>query len=299
MRRLPVVPIAAVVLVVVALVSTAYALFALPKHSGGSAAARTAADLQAGSTAVQAGSSGSSSANPGDTSGSPVSGSAADRALVTWLATALPKDAPIFTAAPMAAALRRAGFTAVATGTPPTATGGRRTGTYWLVSSGATGASAAAIATAVPVARFGSGATADEVGLMLAGATPARRDAAIASDRSNRLAADAALAANQAIQTGPTVHRMLRRGGLDLRAASMLALLADAGPVRVRSLPIDPAEAAAGRPARTVVVDSSAAELQQVRAEMPTRYRPISETTTAAGTTLVWPVAVDPVHAVS
>lgn len=285
-RRRTVLPLAGLILLVVAVVSTVYALVALPKHG---AKHHPTPVAQVGSSART-----TSASTVGGTSATPSSGPSVDPALIAWMKTALPTDAPIVASQPVAAALRDAGFTAVAAEARPGTTAGRASGTYWLVSP-----TAGAGAVAVPVARFGSGSTGTSVGLMLANATAARRDAATASDRSNRLIADAALAKNAAVHADSQVRSTLRQGKLDTRAATMLALLAGSSPLQLRSLPIDPAESAVGRPARTVVVDAPADALTRVRDMMQGPYRPATMVTTGSSTTLVWNVAVDPVHTVS
>jgi hypothetical protein len=270
----------------VAVVSTAYALVALPKHGAKHRSTPVAKDTSIAATTPPG--------TAGDTSTTPPAGATADTALVAWMKTALPKNAPIVAAESVAPALRGAGFTAVAAEARPGNTAGRASGTYWLVST-----AAADGGLAVPVARFGAGSTDTRVGLMLANATAARRDVAVASDRSNRLTADSQLAENAAVRTDSQVRSMLRRGELDTRAATMLALLGNFGPLRVRSLPIDPAESAVGRPARTVVLDASADALARARNQMQPHYRPATMAASGRSTMLVWNVAVDPVRTVS
>jgi hypothetical protein len=288
-RQRFVLPLAAFVLLVVAVVSTVYALVALPKHGTKHHSAPVA---HGGSTAATTSTTSASTA--GDTSATPSTVPGVDPTLIAWMRTALPTDAPIVATKPVATALRNAGFTAVAAQARPGKTAGRASGTYWLVST-----TARSGGVAVPVARFGSASTDVSVGLMLANATTARRDAAVASDRSNRLTADRALAKNAAVHADSQVRSMLRQGKLDARPATMLALLAGSVPVQVRSLPINPAESAVGRPARTVVVDTSVDALALVRDMLPVKYRPASMVSTGSSTTLVWNVAVDPVRTVS
>ncbi|MHA3704427.1 hypothetical protein ACXR2U_19825, partial [Jatrophihabitans sp. YIM 134969] len=75
-------------------------------------------------------------------------------------------------------------------------------------------------------------------------------------DRAAETAASACrgLSANAAVTIASAAAPVFEAGALDLRAATLLAVIAQSQPVDVVAAPQDPAEAAAGRPVRTVIV---------------------------------------------
>jgi hypothetical protein len=88
----------------------------------------------------------------------------------------------------------------------------------------------------------------------------------------------------------------LHRGQLDMRAATLLALLAARTPVRIDTIMIRPSEAAAGRPARsiTISVTDPAARTATTRM-LAGDYVPAQVTAVAGGATrLDWHVGLAP-----
>jgi hypothetical protein len=91
------------------------------------------------------------------------------------------------------------------------------------------------------------------------------------------------------------LRRPLGRGELDLRAATVLALLAAKTDVHLAKIVIDRSEAAAGRPARTLTLtlrdaDALAATLHT----LPAAYAPAGVRTAGATTRLDWSVGLAP-----
>jgi hypothetical protein len=99
------------------------------------------------------------------------------------------------------------------------------------------------------------------------------------------------------VQVDRAAVGMLEAGGLDLRAATVLALMADRELLQVDAIDADPAETAAHLPARTVEITVTQPTLVADRVRsLPTDYRP--QLVRKLGPTrsqLVWPIAVAPV----
>jgi hypothetical protein len=153
-----------------------------------------------------------------------------------------------------------------------------------------------ALTSSIAVAIFGSGSHRVEVRQILPrgiDGVDVRRSA----DGQARQRAESALLHNRRVQVDLAAVRVLEAGGLDLRAATVLALLADQALVQVNAIDSDPAETAAGLPARTVEITVTQPTLvaDTVRS-LPTDYRP--KLVSKLGPTrsqLVWPIAVAPV----
>ncbi|MHA3701555.1 hypothetical protein ACXR2U_05180 [Jatrophihabitans sp. YIM 134969] len=144
--------------------------------------------------------------------------------------------------------------------------------------------------TAVPVARFGSAGSSYVVDAVVTGPV-ARVGAEVAEDAARRAAAGSGLLANPAVTVCAACTPGLTAGGLDLRAASLVAVLAALGPVSVRAVVADPAETRAGRPARTVVVGAVApGTVRAVAGATAGTYRPTITAVTTTTTTLTWPL---------
>lgn len=86
------------------------------------------------------------------------------------------------------------------------------------------------------------------------GVTPEQIVRARDADRTTRLQAGAQLLANADVVVSKTAGDVLRGGGLDLRAAAAVTVLAAKLPVTLNEIVVDPAEAAAGLPARSITV---------------------------------------------
>lgn len=160
---------------------------------------------------------------------------------------------------------------------------------------------AGALASSRPIAAFGTGAARVEVREVAAeGATALERR--WRQDVTDRVAAGAGLLRNPRVQEDPAPRAVLQRGGLDLRAMVLVGLLADNTDVRIVSITSDPAEAAAGMPARRVrmSIASPARSLAATLATMPPTYRPSSVAVLPEGARqLAWPVAMAPVPSLS
>ena len=239
-----------------------------------------------------------SSAPATGTSNFPLSaGQLNQRAALAWMAANLPRSTTLLTDPTMSGRLIALGFATVLTTPAATLPG-------YVVSDRAlraNGASNAVLARSVPVARFGLADAMVEVRSVLR-TTTARLTAVLAADRANRRLAGTALASNPKLSATPAVRTVLRDGGLDLRAATYLALVASDTKVRVTDLPIDPAEAAASRPRRVVTLATTGAAATAIRAAaaaLPPDYAPARDTATADSLTLTWSANAQPVEPVT
>lgn len=176
------------------------------------------------------------------------------RALAAWATRNLPHSAVIAARGDLAAALRSAGFSHVIA---------HPGGADYLV--GVTGG------TSVPVAKFGSRGGAVVVRQRVDVRYAARLWAA---DATGRRAAERELLRNFNVRTAPGARSALAAGRVDMRAATVLALLAGRGPVRLLAATPEPAEQAVGQPIRILElrVDSGAA--QDIRAGLSAAYQP-------------------------
>ncbi len=198
--------------------------------------------------------------------------------------------------------LSGAGFTAV---TPLTGSGSQQASVGrtldWFVSTASTRAApglSALSAAAVPIARFGTGSDSVEVGSVVR-RPPAAIRALLFTDRGNRVLAGTGLAANPNLTVSPSFRALLRSGGLDLRAATFIAVLASSGSARVVAATENPAERAAARPVRTLTVAAQVADVQSTLASLPPAYQPMNITSRGKHTTLTWNPAVSPVAPIS
>jgi hypothetical protein len=155
-----------------------------------------------------------------------------------------------------------------------------------------------ALASSIAVAIFGKGPRRIEVRQILPpgiGVGDVRRWRS--ADEQARQWAEAALLHNRRVQVAVPAARVLEAGGLDLRAATVLALMADQGLLQVDAIDSDPAETAAGLPARTVEITVRQRTLvaDTVR-NLPTDYRPrLVQTLGPTRSQLTWPIAAAPV----
>jgi hypothetical protein len=152
---------------------------------------------------------------------------------------------------------------------------------------------AARISTA-PVAVFGGASDRVEV-RMIVHAAASGLEVRLASDARDRAAAGSALTRNPRVMLDAALRRSLGRGELDLRAATVLALLAAKTDVHIAKIMTGGCEAAAGRPARTLTLtlrDGSA--LATTLHTLPAAYAPTGVTKTGAATRLQWSVGLAP-----
>ncbi len=144
------------------------------------------------------------------------------------------------------------------------------------------------------VAVFGDPADRVEV-RMIMHTSVSSLDEHLASDASDRAAAGSAIMHNPRVTLGAGLRRPLGRGELDLRAATVLALLATKTDVHIAKIVIDRPEAAAGRPARTLILTLRDADaLASTLRTLPAQYAPARVTKAGATTRLDWSVGLAP-----
>ena len=213
-----------------------------------------------------------------------------------WMNRELPHTAGVLVTGTMRAQLVRAGFGKVL------ATDGVTPAQVQYVVSDAELRAAAEknavlaqlLAYSAPIAAFGNGT--DEVVVRQTTSTPqATRTAHHAAGLRQRATQERQLLENKALRFNADGARVLRAGELDLRAAAVLALLGDAAPLQVQIV-VDPAERAAGVPARQLLIRSSAPDKAHgVLAALPAAYRLASDQQQSNDLErLVWPIDPDP-----
>ena len=161
-------------------------------------------------------------------------------------------------------------------------------------------AAAAAHTASFPVAVFGTAPQQIEVRMIVAG-SDARLQARLARDLADRVEAGRDLVANRHVTAEGRSHALLRAGRIDLRATTVLAMLAAKTIIRINAVALDPAEAAAGRPVRTLTVSVRyQSVLDDVLRTLTPEYAPIQVTPVGATTSqLVWGVGLAPDHPVN
>ena len=98
---------------------------------------------------------------------------------------------------------------------------------------------------------------------------------ALVHDRSLRKQAGSQLVQNPSITFSPSAKKTAEAGGLDMRAAAVLVLLAKSTSVYVIDIVDDPAEARASRPSRTIVISAGNLNMvQQTLSSIGLDYRP-------------------------
>ncbi len=220
-------------------------------------------------------------------------------ASTTWMRRELPDGAVVVADAESRANLVKAGF---AVRNP--AELGASAGPDYIVSTRSLRAAARsdeglaeAVRWSTPIAVFGAGASSIVV-RQTTTILPAQLAADRAADAARRRAAERELLANPAITVSASAAAILRSGGLDMRSATVLAVLADHAPIRVQEIVVDPAERAAGLPARRVVIYPSAAgsgEVGAVLAGLTVPFRPIGDDPApGGGHRLSWSIQPDP-----
>lgn len=152
-----------------------------------------------------------------------------------------------------------------------------------------------ALASSVPIAVFGSGSHRVVV-RQVSTASPAEIASRQAADLRRRRAGERELLTNPAIHVRARARAALRAGQLDLRAATVLVLMANSSHVELVSVNPDEPEQAAGLPARSVDVRTDAdAAVEAMLSNLPPSYRPASDTRLPDGThRMVWPIDPEP-----
>jgi hypothetical protein len=274
--------LAAVALVLVVL----YATSSKSRATAESAAAQSAAQAAAGAQPSAAG-----AASP------PSSSSVA--AVLDWARQNLPLSAPLLTDQQTQRALFAAGFTAVqidnAQATPTFA---------YLIDTPAWRDGAPvdgpAITGSIPVAVFGSGAAQVTVRQAVADSAAVVSDRQ-ATDASTRRAAEQQLLSNHAIQVKGNALSALQAGQLDLRAATVIAYLANSTTVTLADVTTSGPEQQAGLPVRSIDISIGApAVMQTIVSGLPVAYQPASVTQLSNGAVrMVWPLSAEPLPGLS
>jgi hypothetical protein len=153
----------------------------------------------------------------------------------------------------------------------------------------------AARISSVPVAVFGPATRHVEVRMIVSGSASSLEHR-MARDARDRLAAGKALLANHRLTAEPEPREVLRAGGLDIRAAAVLTLLAKKTDVNVSRLAVDQPEAAAGSPARTVTISlRDPKALSETLRMLPRAYTPSAVAQTSGRSReLTWSVGLAP-----
>jgi hypothetical protein len=231
----------------------------------------------------------------GTPTSAPAAGVAAVRSLQAWVAANLSPAAVIVAPSPLVPGLRTGGFRHVVADDALSAMDWH-TVDYLISVPGEDAESpqrAQLDAASEPLAVFATGSTAPRVGQVFAGGTSDLTDRK-ARDTTTRVRAGGQLVANPAIRLDTTTRAAVQAGRLDLRAASVLAVLSQSGTVWVRSLTADPAETRAEQPARVVTVTvADPAAVQSLLSGLIAPYRPANVTLISQGTLrLTWSPAV-------
>ncbi len=220
---------------------------------------------------------------------------AAQLSLEAWAKANLSTDAVIVADPTTAQALGSAGFTRAVADTALAGVNWR--GVDYVV-TGSPAATVSAVRNTLQdssavVAVFGTGTARMSVRQVFSGGT-AQLLARERVDRVSRLQAGRELSVNRSLTFAAPVRAVVTKGALDLRAATVLTLLAQQGGVYVRSAPIDPAEAAAGLPVRTITVKAADAQAAaDILQNLPVAYHPASVVVVAQGTyQITWAVAI-------
>jgi len=218
----------------------------------------------------------------------------------SWIEANLSRQSPLTADASVADALAAAGF--VADKFPAA---GRWDANRFVVSTPAIHgditrhlAASAARISSVPVAVFGPATSQVEVRMIVSGSASSLEHR-MARDARDRLTAGKALLANRRLTADPDPREVLRSGGLDIRAAVVLTMLAKQTDVHVRRLAVDQPEAAAGSPARTVTISfRDPKALGAALRMLPRAYTPSAVTQTSGRSReLTWSVGLAPAAA--
>ena len=152
----------------------------------------------------------------------------------------------------------------------------------------------------LPVAVFGTPPQQIVIRMIVPGST-VRLQARLAHDLSDRIEAGRNLVADRHVTAEGRSHSLLRAGRIDLRATTVLAMLAAKTIIRVNAVELDPAEAAAGRPVRTLTVSVRyQSVLDDVLRTLAPEDAPKQVINYGANTSqLVWSVGLAPDHPVN
>jgi hypothetical protein len=225
-------------------------------------------------------------------------------AAVAWARVQLPRDSPLVADSQLSSALSAAGFTQV---TAVSATTTSIPAFAYLfdtatVHAAAAGdpAIAAALASSVAVADFGSGRDGLDVRQAVTDSA-AVVGSRTATDASTRRTAEQELLRNPAFSATGNAAAVLERGQLDLRAATVLAYLANSTTVQLGNVSVSAPEQAAGLPVRSIDVTIAApAVMQTIVSGLPVAYQPTSVTQLSTGAVrMVWPIAAEPLPGLS
>lgn len=215
----------------------------------------------------------------------------------TWIRTNVAANTPVCGDPAIVTQLGQAGFTAVSS---CRANGSLNNDRFVVSTPDIRAAIAGRLAAAagqrasLPVAAFGTGAERVDVRMILPGAQ-ASLAARLMRDQHERALAAAALLHNPRVTATASARVALRRGQLDMRAATLLALLTARTPVRIDTITSRPPEEAAGRPARSVTLSlTDPAALTATTHMLTGDYAPALVRTASGGTRLDWPVGLAP-----
>jgi hypothetical protein len=221
-------------------------------------------------------------------------------AAVSWAGRELPHDAKIFADPTVRAELAADGFTHAQTPVPSSSaaalTFDYAVSTPALRNMAHTGNPIdRALRRSLPIAVFSSGAR-EVVVRQVSSASSAAIAARRSTDSETRRTAERQLLTNPAIRARGPARTALQAGQLDLRAATILALMANSSHVEIISVNIDQAERAAGLPARSVDVRTdAAATVQAMLNNLPPLYEPIADTLLPNGAhRMIWSIAPEP-----
>jgi hypothetical protein len=211
----------------------------------------------------------------------------------------LPSSAPVLTDVATAQLLFRAGHAAVQS--DPAAW---RSADYVIETprlreqARSSGPARSALDSAVPVATFGSGSRAGVVARLLAdGKSAALAEAA--ADAKDRATGEGQLLTNRRVHIASEARQVFASGAVDLRAATLLALIAHASDVTVVAVDRVAAEDAAGLPVRRLSLSlADPAALPDALAMLPAAYRPSVVAGSSVRCRVVWPVQMPPFSSV-
>lgn len=212
-----------------------------------------------------------------------------------WLMTNLPYSGKVIADDAVRAALIDSGFPPASV-TPPAGVLGCAAVSFVVVTAAleaaaiSDGSLGRCLHTALPIAVFGTGATAVRIAQTTPGGSPALA-AQRRLDARDRMVAGVALAGNPSVRVSAGARAQLRLGGLDLRAGTVIAVLAGHTLVHITAITGVAAERAAGLPARTVELAlADPAVLPSVLAGLSAPFRPsMTVHTGPLSVRLVWP----------
>lgn len=227
------------------------------------------------------------------------------QAAQVWLSTNLPRSATVIADDAMRAALIAAGFQAAAV-TVPGQVAGCAAISFVVVTPALEAAATSdpvlrgCVQSSLPIAVFGRASSAVRVGETVPAGSRALA-AQRAVDAHDRRLAGTGLALNPAVRSSAAVLTQLRAGALDLRAATVIAVLAGRTGVHITAVTGEAAEVAAGLPARTVTVAlTDAAELPGVLAGLSEAFRPTVMVRSGPDSfRLAWPFTTAPTPTVN